>query len=102
MRTPKQWVGVDGTAAVTDRAGLQQRSWPSRIANPHPRAGNIRGLRSTAADTSDTSTPTGKISTNVIGSRNIGLAYSVLNDSLCARSSANAAASAPQIGRAHV
>src|SRR3546814_7159499 len=59
---------------------------PRRPARFHPRAGNTRGLRSTAADTSDTSTPTGKISTNVIGSRNIGLAYSVLNDSICARS----------------
>jgi hypothetical protein len=52
-------------------------------------------LRNTAADTNDTSTPTGKISANVIGSRNSGSAYCSLNDSICAVSSANSAASAP-------
>src|SRR6185312_13812760 len=59
------------------------------------RAGRNRLLRSRPAETSDTSTPTGKISANVIGRRNIGFAYCTLNAAMSALSFASASALAP-------
>lgn len=67
----------DTVAAVferADRALYGQGAGPQplhRAVTPHarPRAGRKRLLRSSPAETSEMSTPTGKISTNVIGRR---------------------------------
>src|SRR5690606_6947262 len=62
----------------------------------HPRhAGRNRGFRSSAAETSDTSTPTGKISAKVIGRRNSGSAYWTLKAAISAVIFAIASSLAP-------
>ena len=59
------------------------------------RAGRNRLLRKSAAETSETRMPTGKISTKVIGSRNAGFMYCALNASMSAASFAISASEAP-------
>src|SRR5690606_3024710 len=65
------------------------------VVRRYRRAGRNRGLRSSAAETSETSTPTGKISTKVMGMRNIGSAYWTFRASMSAASLARAASVAP-------
>jgi hypothetical protein len=52
-------------------------------------------LRNRPAETSDTSTPTGKISAKVMGRRYSGFAYCSLNAAMSALSFASASALAP-------
>ena len=59
------------------------------------RIGKKRLLRNNPAVTSDTNTPTGNISTKVIGKRSNGFAYIVLNTSISATNLASASALIP-------
>src|SRR6185437_3541229 len=88
-------LGLPSLGTTTDPSQARPRITygPERL-QPR-RAGKNRLLRSRPAETSDTSTPTGKISANVIGRRNIGFAYWTLNAAMSALSFASDSALAP-------